>query len=304
MTAKAFGPLPVRTTLIGAAVLTLSILAVLLDALRPERPSSSLPGIDPPWTTPVPAMAPKHVEAAKELARYLRILPGNGHQERVRSLEWTSYWHHRPIGNLHVPALRKLLVGHWFVFRETPSDRDIPDGPWQAHYFGPDGILWSCMPAIKEAHRLRRYRFEIVSDLIGTATYVVRQGRSHDDEAWLAAARKSGFEWTRRPIVFDATLKILAIYNATGAGHWNRWIGHLQREYHPAFGALCPDIPRLNRPESKTLQDTVPRTYEELRNAIGRRAIIRTANTLFRQDPRDPLTMGMYFALYPPPPAP
>ena len=252
---------------------------------------------------PVPALAPKHVEAAKELARYLRILPGNGHQERVHDLAWTSFWQHRPIGNLHLPALRRLLVPHWFVFRETPNDRDIPDGPWQVLYFGPDGIMWSCTPAIKDGHRLRRHRFEIVSDLVGTATYVVRRIGSGDDEAWLAAAKEPGFAWTRRPIIFDAVLGTLAIYNTTETGHWYRWIGHLQREYHPAFGALCPGIPRFTRAGPGIHQDTVPRTYEEFRDVTGRRAIIRNANTLFRQDPDDPLTMGMYFALYPPPPA-
>ena len=249
-------------------------------------------------------MAPGHVESAKELARYLRILPGNGHLERVRNLDWTSFWQRRPIGNLHLPALRKLLVGHWFVYRETPGDRDIPDGPWHVLHFGTDGVMWSCTPAIKDGYRLRRLRYEIVSDLVGTATYVVRRGGNRDDEAWLAATRTPGFEWTRRPIVFDAFPGTLAIYNATLAGHWYRWIGHVQREFHPAFRALCPDIPGFTRPGFETRQDTVPRTYEEFREAIGRRAVVRNASTLFRQDPVDPLTMGMYFALYPPPAAP
>ena len=282
----------------------LAILAVFLATLPFERPSSSLQEIAPPWTIPVPAMAQKHVEAAKELARYLRILPGNGHQERVRNLHWTTFWQHRPIGNLHVPALRKLLLGHWFVYRETPSDRDIPDGPWQVLYFGTDGIMWSCTRAIKDGHRLRRHRYEIVSDLAGTATYVVRQGDSRDDETWLAAAKKPGFAWTQRPIVFDANPGTLAIYNTTETGHWYRWIGHLQREYHPAFEALCPDIPRFTRPGPEAHQDGLPRTYEEFREVTGQRAIVRNATTLFRQDPGDPLTMGMYFALYPPPAAP
>ena len=299
-----FATLPARTVLFGAAVLVLVVLAAFLTTLWLERSSPSLQEFDPPWTMPVPALAPGHLEAAKELAQYLRILPGNGYQERVRGLAWTTFWQHRPIGNLHLPALQKLLIGHWFVYRETPGDRDIPDGPWQVLYFGKDGIMWSCTPAIKDGYRLRRLRYEIVSDLAGTATYVVRRGDSRDDEAWLEAAKKSSFEWPRRPIVFDAILGTLAIYNTTQTGHWYRWIGHLQREYHPAFTVLCPDIPQFTRPGLQTQQATVPRTYEEFREVTGQRAIIKNVNTLFRQDPSDPLTMGMYFALYPPPAVP
>ena len=137
-----------------------------------------------------------------------------------------------------------------------------------------------------------------------SATYVVRRGGNRYDEAWLAATSTPGFEWTRRPIVFNAFLETLAIYNAPVTGHWYRWIGHVKREFHSAFRALCPDIPGFTRPGRKTRQDTLPRTYEEFRETIGRRAVVRNANTLFRQDPGDPPTMGMYCALYPPPAAP
>ena len=277
------------------------VLFVFLTILRLERPSLSPPEIAPPWIAPVPAMAPQHIESAKELARYLRILPGDGYQERIRGLTWTTFWQHRPIGNLHRSSLRKLLVGHWFVHRETPRNRDIPEGPLQVLYFGTDGIMWMCASAGKDGYRLRRYRYEIANDLVGAATYVVRHGGNRDDEAWLAAAEKSGFEWVQRPIIFDSITGTFVVHHAEPIGQWYRHAGHLQREYHPAFSALCPDFPRFIRSGSETYQGIVPWTYKEFRESINRHQIMRNVRTLFRQDPYDPLTMGMYFALYPPP---
>ena len=51
----------------------------------------------------------------------------------------------------------------------------------------------------------------------------------------------------------------------------HRHTGHMQRQYHPAFSALCPGIPRFGGTGSFGGSGAVPRTFEEF-PASGRRA--------------------------------
>ncbi len=235
--------------------------------------------------------------SAKDLARYLRMLPGEGGQGRVRHLTWTKFWQDRPIGNLHRPALRGLLGGHWFVHHTETAEAE-----WQFKYFGRDGTLWICRPTglARRRFELHRYRYRIVDDVVGAATYV--SVRAEKD--WPDTLETRNREWVDRPIVFDPVTGTLVVYHAKPNGRWYRHTGHIQREYHPAFSVLCPGIPRFGRAAGIDETATVPRSYEGFREAIGRRRVVRNVRSLFRQNPHDPLTMGIYFGLYPPPPAP
>ena len=280
----------------AAAVLAVSITGgtlVLLD----EGSPGDLPEITPPWNAPVPQIPPEQIEAAKDLARYLRTLPGEGNQDRVHGLAWTISWQSRPIGNLHRPALRNLLSDRWFVYFPEAAE-----AAWTFKYFDRDGTLWICRPVdlARQRFDLHRHRYRIVEDLVGAATYVsVRAG---DD--WPDTVRSRDRAWVTRPIVFDPVTGTLVVHHPRPPGQWYRQTGHMQREYHPAFSALCPGIPRFGGKGSAGETAALPRTYKEFRESISRRLVVRNVRTLFRQDPRDPLTMGMYFALYPPPTVP
>ncbi|MCY3876698.1 MAG: hypothetical protein OXF88_20705 [Rhodobacteraceae bacterium] len=259
-----------------------------------ERSPVPLPETDAPWTAPGPAVGPEQSASARDLARYLRTLPAGGSQGRVRRLEWTTFWQDRPIGNLHQPALRKLLRGHWFVhYTETAQ------AEWQFKYFDRDGTIWVCHPTdfARQRFQLHRYRYRIADDLVGAATYVSVRAESD----WPDAVNARRREWVTRPIVFDPVTGTLVVHHAEPTGRWYRHTGHMQREYHPAFSTLCPGIPRFGRAGGTAGTAAVPRTYEGFRESIDRSQIVRNVQTLFRQDPRDPLTMGVYFALYPPP---
>ena len=282
-----------KASVSAAAVLAVSI-AGGIPILRDEGSPTDLPEITPPWNAPVPQGPPEQIEAAKDLARYLRILPGEGNQGRVRELEWTTFWQDRPIGNLHHPALRNLLSDHWFVYFTEAAEAG-----WQFKYFDPDGTLWICQPTdfARQRFELHRYRYRIVDDLAGAATYISVRA----EDGWPDTVKTRSREWVIRPIVFDPATGTLVVHHAEPTGRWYRHTGHMQREYHPAFSTLCPNIPRFARSGIDADQDIVPRTYEEFRDSISRRQIVRNVPTLFRQDPGDPLTMGMYFALYPPP---
>lgn len=222
------------------------------------------------------------------------MLPGDGTQGRVRRLAWTTFWQDRPIGNLHQPALRKLLGGHWFVHHTEAAQAG-----WQFKYFDRDETLWICRPTDLARRRftLQRYRYRIVDDLVGAATYVSVKAESD----WPAAVKARNREWVTRPIVFDPATGTLVVHHAEPTGRWYRHTGHIQREYHPAFSALCPAIPHFGRAGRTAATAAVPRTYEGFRDSIDRHQVVRDVRTLFRQDPREPLTMGVYFALFPPP---
>ena len=225
------------------------------------------------------------------------MLPDDGNQDRVRGLAWTAFWQNRPIGNLHQPALRNLLSDHWFVYFTEAAE-----AVWQFKYFDRDGTLWICRPAdlAHQRFELHRYRYRIVEDLVGAATYVsARAGGKWPDTVILRNR-----EWVTRPIVFDPLTGTLVVHHAEATGQWYRHTGHMQREYHPAFSALCPGIPRFGRTGGSGETPALPRTYKEFRESISRRQVVRNVRTLFRQDPREPLTMGTYFALYQPPTAP
>ncbi len=288
-------PMPAKVG--AAAILAAAIAAGILTFFAGERSESSLPEIAAPWTAPLPPVRPEQSESARDLARYLRMLPGDGNQGRVRQLTWTKFCQDRPIGNLHQPALRKLLGGHWFVHYTEAAHTE-----WQFKYFGRDGTLWTCRPTgfPRRPFTLQRYRYRIVDDLVGAATYVSVK----EESGWPDAAKARDLEWATRPIVFDPVTGTFAIHHAGPSGLWYRHTGHMQRAYHPAFSALCPGIPRFGRAGRMAETAAVPSTYEGFRDSIGRRWIVRNVRTLFRQDPREPLTMGVYFALYPPPQAP
>ncbi|MCY3875771.1 MAG: hypothetical protein OXF88_15975 [Rhodobacteraceae bacterium] len=247
-----------------------------------------------PWEQPEMVVTEPEAAAARDLTRYLRTLPGEGNQGRVRELEWTQGWYNRPIGNLDRAALRQLLVGNSFVHHTAildPQSRQTND---QTHlyHFGTDGILRTCL----EGHR-KRFRYRVVPDLIGAATYVTQYiDNTHepltvnqDDTGWWRSFLEPGKAWPHRPITFDAVTGTLAIHSETEDGLWEQRIGHVQAAPLESLGTACSE-----RQGSAGGRNSV----KEIDRAI------RTVVPLFRQDPDKPLRMGIYFALYPPPAAP
>lgn len=252
--------------------------------------------VKPPWEAPPRPGTPKHVEAAKALARYLRQLPEDGGQYRAREVEWNAWWDTRPIGNVNRQSLRDLLIGNWFVYEPGQRQTDR----WHYLYFDADGGMWACATNDVGGYDLHRFRYELARDLGGASSFVM-QPLAKSDETWLASVRRGDVEWVHRPITYDAAAGALAIHFTDTDERWDRHSGHVQSNWVPAFGVLCPGIPRPSGvPLFSGLSATPPRTYAEFQE-LEAPEIIRHVRTLFPQDPDDPLTAGNYFSWYPPP---
>lgn len=69
--------------------------------------------------------------------------------------------------------------------------------------------------------------------------------------------------------------------------------GWLQDDYAAVFAEHCPNLPRANSVNN----DQTGTTLQEI--SRGARAF-RGFDVAFQNDPRNPLTAGMYYHLYPP----
>ncbi len=250
--------------------------------------------LDPPWELPAMVVAEAEIQAAQDLARYLRTLPGEGNQGEIRELEWTRGWYNRPIGNLDRVALRKLLAGNRFVYRNAVLDpvSRLRDDDIHLQHFGDNGILRTC-----EDGYWQRYRYHIVDDLAGAATYVTeyigagreasRARHDQDETGWWKPLLNSNNARFGRTIAFNALAGTLAIHSENTNGTWSHYIGHV--EAGP-----------FDRPESACSERQG--TAAGLPATRGHdRAMRRGIFPLFRQNPARSLRMGVYFSLYPPP---
>ena len=283
----------------AAAYLAAAGIVLLLYLAKPismPDTDSGPTALDPPWKLAPMVVTEAEIQAAQDLARYLRTLPGEGNQGRIRVLEWTRGWHNRPISNLDRVALRKLLVGNRFVYQNAVLDPEsrLRNDRIHLQHFGVDGILRTC-----EGGHWQRYRYHVVNDLVGAATYVTRyigSGREtprtrlllhdQDESEWWASMLTSGKAWYGRPITFDAFTGTLAMHSENSDGSWSQYIGHVQAAPFDLPGNACSEGQAVtrgfptNRGSDRSNHPVVP---------------------LFNQDPSKPLRMGVYFSLYPPP---
>ena len=252
---------------------------------------------EPPWERAPLAATEAEIRAAGDLARYLRTLPGAGYPERIRALKWTRGWHDRPIGNLDRAALRKLLAGNRFVYRNAvldPGSRSRGHGVHLQH-FGADGILRTC-----EGGHWQRHRYRVVDDLAGAATYVTTYigsgreaspaDRTHEDPdaagtGWRAPIPTRDGPGYGRPITYDALTGTLAVHSENPDGTWFQHIGHVQATPFEQAGNAC----------SESLE-----AVKGLPTTGGKGRALRPVVPLFHQDPARPLRLGVYFSLYPP----
>ncbi|MDE2774268.1 MAG: hypothetical protein OXI46_11290 [Gemmatimonadota bacterium] len=277
-----------------AAFVAAAIFGVISIVPGPDHDAGAR--VEPPWELPPRPGTPEHIAAAKALAQHLRRRPDNGLQYRARALEWNAWWDKRPIGNLHRQSLRDLLVGNWFVYE--PGDRRTDR--WHYLYFDEDGVMWACTTNGEGGYGLHRFRHEWAQDLGGASTFVI-QPLATSDETWLARIRRGEVEWVGRPITYDGATGALAIHYTGRDGRWRQHRGHVQESFNPAFGILCPGIPRPSGvPLFSEPAAAPPRTYAEFME-LEVPEIIRHVRTLFPQDPDNPVTAGDYLSWYPPP---
>ena len=246
--------------------------------------------LEPPWEQAPMAVTEAEIRAAQDLARYLRTLPGEGDQNGIRELEWTRGWYDRPISNLDLVGLRRLLVGNRFVFQTAildPYSRTIDDRAALMH-FSEDGILRTCKGGL-----WRRYHYHVVNDLVGAATYVTMDSDDgneapygQDETEWWTSMLTPGNAWYGRPITFNALTGILAVHSEKPDGSWSQYIGHVQ--------TVPFERPRNPCSEGQGAAKSLPAT-------LGSDRAHRPVVPLFSQDPSKPLRMGVYFSLYPPP---
>lgn len=279
--------------LVVAGFVLVLYLAILISI------SNTDPGpitLEPPWELAPVVVTEAEIRAARDLARYLRTLPGEGNQGRIRVLEWTRGWYNRPISNLDRVALRKLLVGNRFVYRNAVLDPEsrLRDHRIHLQHFGENGILRTC-----EGGHWQRYRYHVVTDMVGAATYVTRYigikkeasrmrgpHDNRDESKWWASMLNSENAWYGRPITFDALTGTLAVHSENSDGTWSQYIGHVQTAPFDQPGNACSEGQGAAR-DLPTIRGSDPAS--------------RPVVPLFNQDPSKPLRMGVYFSLYPPP---
>ncbi|ETX13648.1 hypothetical protein OCH239_09225 [Roseivivax halodurans JCM 10272] len=76
-------------------------------------------------------------------------------------------------------------------------------------------------------------------------------------------------------------------------GDWISEPGWLQDEYAAGFAKKCPNLPRASSVNNNQRGDTISEIAQGARGFRG-------FNVAFPNDPRNPLTAGMYYHLYPP----
>ncbi|MDE2791015.1 MAG: hypothetical protein OXI81_11405 [Paracoccaceae bacterium] len=105
---------------------------------------------------------------------------------------------------------------------------------------------------------------------------------------------------TGRPIIYDPLSGTLSVHVARG-GAW-RWLsGPIRPDRNGILSDPCPGIPELPGPRHWAQVGQSDSVVTRSVSLNDRRHPGRDLPVLFDQDPDRPLTMGMYFSIYPPP---
>jgi hypothetical protein len=189
-----------------------------------------------------------------------------------------------PLSNISVNELNSALTGRYFVYRAYTGKRN---DNWSVMYFAKDGKTHICKPSGSS----KRYKQEVFDRYVVNASFGLG-GFMHWDHKGYRSKTPPKNERVGWPLVANANTGEVVMYG-WHRGKWHPEAGWLQNDYAAAFAQYCPDLPRAGSVNNAQ----TGRKMSEI--AQGARAY-RGFKTAFQNDPRNPLTAGMYYHLYPP----
>lgn len=246
--------------------------------------ASSALAADEPWTKPAPrGMTVQHQEFAAQARRVqARLQLGQFGYDPLQA-NWRFQGQRNltlPLSNLTTAAMTSAITGRYHVYSE------IGQNTWSVRYFGSNGTTHFC-----ESNGRGRYR-EFTMDRYVRTTSFGLAGWMHWDTATERTQTPPAHEQVGWPTIGDANTGSFVTYGYI-RGAWQPEQGWLQNEYAAAFAQHCPNLPRLSSVNNNQTGSTLAQISQ------GARAF-RSFDVAFQNDPRNPLTAGMYYHLYPP----
>ena len=190
-----------------------------------------------------------------------------------------------PLSNMSIQQLNAAITGRYFVHRSVYTSR-FAKNDWSVMYFAKDGKTHFCRPSGSAKYKEYVSNRYVATSAFGLAGTMHWDGNGYRPEA---APESERVGW---PTVANSATGEFAMY-AWGRGDWYTESGWLQDDYAAAWARYCPNLPRAgsvnNAQQGRKLSEI----------AKGARAF-RGFKTAFQNDPRNPLTAGMYYHLYNP----
>jgi hypothetical protein len=235
-----------------------------------------------PWDRPAPTeMKDAHIQYAESANRAHGKLNDRDFGLPPNEIDWDEDYVMLgyPLPNLSVPALSKLMTGRYFIFTNAA------DKSWSVRYHSDNGKTYFCETFKGKYQEWVLDRYVTPSSVgLGGIRYWNPNGdnpaRPPEDDNW---------GW---PIVANPDTGEIGRYYLRG-DEWKLELGWFQDEFPSVASVHCPRLPRASkentRQSGKTLMD-LAKTAKPVRGF--------TAS--FKNNPRSPLTAGMYYHLYPP----
>ncbi len=237
-----------------------------------------------PWSRAAPRdMTPEHQQYAAQAKQVKERQPGGSFGFDPMTTTWRGErgrTNTHPVSNMSRAATVSALTGRYHVYK--PADQNA----WSVRYFAPDGTTYFCEP--QGRGRYREFRM----DRYVAHTPFGLYGTMHWDSNKESTATPPASERWAWPSVANPKTGEYTTYT-WWRGEWHAETGWLQDDYAAVWAEKCPQLPRSasvnNRQSGETLNEI----------ARGARAY-RGMSVAFPNDPRDPLTAGMFYHLYPP----
>lgn len=236
-----------------------------------------------PWEMPAPAeMTQDHTALAESANRIQSSLKEGGFGLPPEEINWAKDYImlSMPISNLSVPQLSQLTTGRYFVFGLKSVN-----APWAVRYHDPNGKTYFCEP-VRGEYREWVLDRHIKQSSVGLGGILYwnstgdRPPRPTEGNSW---------GWS---IVANPDTGEIGRYHLKG-DEWTIEYGWFQDEFPSEASVHCPRLPRVSavntRQSGATLKDLAKAAKP-----------IRGFKASFKNDPRKPLTAGMYYHLYPP----
>ena len=238
-----------------------------------------------PWESAKPeGTASEHIESVIAAHAVETRLPAGGFGYDPLRVDWNwSGGRNRsvPMSNMTAVVLRNLLAGRFHLLASPGSDS------WSARYYAPDGRTHFCdFDEASGRHVERTLDRYVAGAPFGLA------GMFHWDPDRETTSKPPPEDSVGWPLVAEGDSGLVYSY------YWEdrRWVpepGWIQDDYAGAFARKCPSLPRAGGVNNAQTGASLA----ELRAAARP---VRGFPTAFRNDPRDPMTAGMYFWFYPP----
>lgn len=233
-----------------------------------------------PWEMAKPAgMTGTHSEAATAARNVQLSLPNGqfGYDPMQADWDWGDGRNRTiPLSNMSIQDLSMILNNKYHIWKSPESDA------WNVRYYSPEGKTFFC-----EFNNFRKTHFEWIYDrYIETASFGLA-GIMHWDSVNESTPKPPEDEAVGYPVVVSGDDGIIFSYHWDG-DHWVGAPGWIQEPYAAAFAEKCPNLPRVSNVNNNQLGDTFNDMIREADPVVGIR-------TMFRNDPTDPLTAGMYY---------